>query len=100
MITFTPKIMAVYTVASDELEHLIERVFGWEFSIVRDQELGNYVYAFEFDFVAVPLTSYDQECVDQFIKDGSGNYLFYTLMEYMMNEGILPSGTYLVDCTW
>ena len=86
------KVKTVVDITSGELEALINKRFELEdFIIIADQEAGNEVLVREASFT---LADYDEL---------DFKYPIYRLQVYlniMAREGLIPAGTYNIDCTY
>tara|TARA_Y100000590_G_C14881023_1_gene698950 strand:+ start:254 stop:523 length:270 start_codon:yes stop_codon:yes gene_type:complete len=88
------RIVTVVEITATELEEIICKRFGLEeFITVADQEAGNEVLVreasdnageYEYDDASNPETT----------------FMLDTYLSILSTEGLIPAGTYNIDCTW
>ena len=87
-------IKTVVHVTTTELEEIICKRFGLEeFIIIADQEAGNEVLVKEASDNA---GEYEYENA----LNPETTFMLDTYLSILAHEGIIPSGTYNIDCTW
>jgi hypothetical protein len=83
------EIKTVVTASEAELVALIEANLDEDFdSIVAEEEIGNQVWVVE--VTLEPLN----------IDDLDSLYKTRPYLNELCHQGIIPAGTYMVDCTW
>lgn len=84
----------------DELDKLIKKHFGHQYSCVTSEEWSN-DSAWTWMFKIEPLNEWEQKDLDEFQASGRiRNWQTYVLMQDMVNTGALPEGNYLVEACW
>jgi hypothetical protein len=92
-----PEIQAFYVLSASDVNELITQVYGQDFELVADQELSCHEYTFQFDGLLSPL---DHADIKKWTRDGSDLYIFHRLMNDLVQKGVIPSGKYVIDCSW
>lgn len=87
-------IKTVVHVTTTELEEIICKRFGLEeFIIVADQEAGNEVLVREASDNA---GKYEYENA----RNPKTTFMLDAYLSILATEGLIPTGTYNIDCTW
>lgn len=87
-------IRTVIEISTTELEQIICERFGLEdFIIIADQEAGNEVLVRQ---------AYDFAGKEEYIKalNPEPTFMLNVYMDILATEGLIPAGTYNIDCTW
>ena len=83
-----------------ELDQVVARVYGHEWSFVADWEANNEAcYLYE-GIDGSSLHPYDQDKLEEFKADGSGIYLTRSLLNDLVTRGEIPAGDYLIVVSW
>ena len=87
-------IKTVVEATDTELEKIICERFGLrDFIIIADQEAGNEVLVREASDDA------DKEEYD-YASNPEITFMLDTYLDILATEGLIPTGTYNIDCTW
>jgi hypothetical protein len=79
---------------------LIEPTFGEKYDLVVEERWRNET-AHTWSFKVAPLDEWQQKTVERFTKTGTiEQYHTVTLMQHIVNTGVLAPGNYLVDVFW
>lgn len=82
-----------------DFERLIKRVYGKSFEFVEDQECGNDSHH-KFTVKKSPLDAWDKATLDTFKTTGRGTFLSHMLFQDLVNNDVIPEGTYLIHVSW
>lgn len=89
----------VLEVEDRDVDSLVERHYGRELELVADQELGN-GSRLKWTLKLEKLGVYDQKRLDDFNEGKYVPYVGRVVMQDLVNRGIIPEATYLIDCSW
>lgn len=88
----------------NELESIVRKHYGIDhnqYSFVATEECGNDTHHSFNVTGAAPLRDYDQETIDEIKATGNvPEYSNLTIMQDLVNSGVLEPGEYLVDVSW
>jgi hypothetical protein len=89
----------VLEVDDRDVDSLVERHYGRELELVADQELHN-GSRLKWTFKLEKLSVYDQKRLDDFNAGKHVPYVGRIVMQDLVNRGIIPEASYLIDCSW
>ena len=85
-------------VNAENLEEYVLMVYGQEYNFVADQECGN---DSEHHFLVTGTVGpYEEESIQDFIKDGSYSFIAQALLDDLCRELLLEQGEYIVEVCW
>jgi len=93
------KTVSYFEVDYHDFNKFIKSVYGQQFEIVADQELGNDSQA-TFTAKKESLDEYDAEQIETFKATGDGSYLAHTIFTDLANRDLIPEGEYLIEVCW
>ena len=71
-----------------------------DYNFPADAETGNDTSVATVCYKKSPLESYEQEELNEFKATGEYNMIYSTLLQDMVNNGIIPEGEYLIEVSW
>jgi hypothetical protein len=82
-----------------DLDRFIQEVYGHEYEIVADQELGNDCCK-SVTVKKEKLNQWEQADLDMFISTGIYRYMLHTILSDLCNRDLLEPGEYVIEISW
>lgn len=91
----------MHTIHYGDFDDVVKEVYGHEYECVADMEWNNdSSYVRNNIRCGTELANYECNDIRIFQQDGYYSYMFDTLLQDLVNRGVLPEGNWTVNVTW
>ncbi len=90
----------VHEVDYGDIEELFTEVYGQDYELPCNEELGNDVSKSLSRMKKEPLDKYDQARLDKYIESGNVSFMLRTLLQDCINKDYAPEGDYVIRISW
>lgn len=92
-------IHTAYRIDSDDLNNIIQQVYGVnDYELIADEEWNNNS-AHDFN-VTGKLSEYNDRQLEKFKETGRGSYMIQEIVQDLARQGYLPLGNLTVEVSW